>query len=390
MLKGIILKGFGIQTATILLLLTQAILAPIVMGVENYGAVIFSFTPVLFFTAIFEAVSQHATSKKIKGTFLYVLQFFFIIGFFIFVFYLFNGREFDVEIVMLLICSVSLLLSTWSQACYYSVNNLKGINKALFSSFLVSFLVLSISYLFDLKSIYMYYVMFSLSQISAFITLLLIDKYNKDERVIDFSIERTKLEFIVVWESISWRVNTILFTILFLYLVGVFHSTEVVGETKILFTVLTGLRYLSPYNTPMIHAYFKENKHGYLLVLKLTLFYFFCCLFAYFISFYLNDLFELPFVDFFVEYPAYFYIFAVVLSSNSIGSYFIFQGRYCSLVIASIMSFGLCCFLMFVNVSPDISFFSGLAGYIALLSVIEIYNRSSKKKNVRYENDFFR
>ena len=86
MLKGIILKGFGIQTATILLLLTQAILAPIVMGVENYGAVIFSFTPVLFFTAIFEAVSQHATSKKIKGTFLYVLQFFFIIGFFIFVF----------------------------------------------------------------------------------------------------------------------------------------------------------------------------------------------------------------------------------------------------------------------------------------------------------------
>ncbi|EGQ9819033.1 hypothetical protein WOC12_05040 [Vibrio parahaemolyticus] len=365
--------GAIIQLSTVFLLVIQAIMSPIIIGMAEYGKVVFLLTPVFLIAAVFEAVSQHVTIRDAKGSFNYVIKFLIFTTVLVVFFEYINNIKLGYQTIMTIICAVTLYLSTWSQACFYSKNHLFYIGKALIISFLTASVFLSISYYFDFTDMYMYYWMFILAQLSAFLYIVYVDRIN-NIYAIDFGIKKVNLNYKAIIESISWRLNTIIFTVAFIYTVGLFYTDEVVGQTKYIFTILMGLRFICPFNTPMIHAHLQKNSRSYGILLKLLVFYFVCCLFVFYGGSCLDKFFELYLISFLFEYELYFYSFAVILTSNTIGSYFVFNNKIHYLFFSSIISFASCLFLMSSGFSADYSFFIStlLYGLIVFISVLYI------------------
>ncbi|WP_318447872.1 hypothetical protein [Photobacterium leiognathi] len=368
--------GFAIQISTVLFLIIQAVISPLIIGMYEYGEVVFLLTPVFLMAAVFEAVTQHATLKKVNGSFSYVINFLLFTAVIILFFDFFNEKAIGVNTLLTLFSALALYLSTWSQSCFYSTGKYEYISKAIFVSFISACAVIFIFVIIDEKSKYMYYAVFILSQLSAFLYLMYKDY---DNEILSFSLGKYEKNYGSLFDSLSWRLNSIIYTVVFVYIVGIFYPPEIVGQTKYLFTILMGLRFACPFNTPMVHAYFKENKNGSFILIKLFAFYLFSLILLYFLGRELVYIFNLDSLSFIFDYGLYFLSFSIVLVSNAIGSYFVFNQKTSLINISSVISFLTCLSLILFGYSAEYAFSISILVYVLLVcSFVFSINRKGK------------
>ena len=368
--------GFAIQISTVLFLIIQAVISPLIIGMYEYGEVVFLLTPVFLMAAVFEAVTQHATLKKVNGSFSYVINFLLFTAVIVLIFDLFNEKAIGVNTLLTLFSALALYLSTWSQSCFYSTGKYEYISRAIFVSFISACAVIFVFVIIDEKSKYMYYAVFILSQLSAFLYLMYKDS---DNDILIFSLGKYEKNYGSLFDSLSWRLNTIIYTVVFVYIVGVFSPPEIVGQTKYLFTILMGLRFACAFNTPMVHAYFKENKNGSFILIKLFAFYFFSLVLFYFIGRELVYIFNLDSLSFILDYRLYFLSFSIVFVCNAIGSYFVFNRKTSLINLSSVISFSTCLSLILFGYSAEYAFSMSILVYVLFVcSFVFSINRKGR------------
>jgi hypothetical protein len=336
--------GALIQFITIISLVIQSILIPYLIGLDSYGMAIFVLTPVLLIASIFEPLTQHfyiSNKKSYRDDNILTYLFYFIIAIFLVqtIFFFFLSDFLAILYVLSLFLGVFFILSILVQAYSYSISKLKNIFIAHFIGLTVGLIYILFAYNLNFEGSIIYMSFFVLYQATVFIVLFKSNLAFFKTLLID--LEKTilkKIDFSLIIESLNWRIFFILYSLVFIWMVGFFYEMSVVGELKLVFTLLLGLRYLYPINTPMFHKLAHTDYKKAISILIIMLFVYYSLSFLlYFVGYFFIEFFNLNDLYFLFSYKYFFYSFPILLTSLAIGSIFSIYNKYTNILVSIIL-----------------------------------------------------
>lgn len=257
--------GVIIQASSFIMLLFQSIILPGVIGFNNYGIAVSAVLPLFLVVAILESFFVKVLDEsKSYNIFLYSLIFSCLL-FFVF---LILGNSF-VDIVFLSFLSLFFIFSMCFKFIFYSYREYGVIAYVELVSVFIYILTLVLCFFLNFLDYYVYYVsLIGYSFFSLFLYLIAINKLK-----IKFSKERISLGFLDdLFKAISWKSYQVYINIFLLFFVSLFYSVEYVGVLKVVFSVLSGFKFIIPFTLPMFSNLVNQNLNYALLKIYKILF----------------------------------------------------------------------------------------------------------------------
>jgi len=369
--------GFLIQGLTICSLLVQSIAVPLYIGFDAYGVSVYVLAPCLIAAALYEPIAQHVNFTlrgSVQVSFKYLVWFSLLTLFVQLSFSLLSDLDYRLFLLSML-CGVALLFSIFSQSIAYANGCLFLIAKSHFFGLLAFVLSAMIFIYFEVSGAFVYLAAFSASQIAIFLTISRAKasfRLNISELSL-FAWERSLVVFF--FEALAWRSFFILFSVGFVWIVAFLNGAENAGQIKILFSVLLGLRYLYPVNTPMFHSIVQDNLEKAVKLL--------CVMFALYIvagagllwvGGPLVEVLGLTKFSFLFDMPLFYYSVPVLISGMAMGSILLkIVGPLCCLILSS-TAFALSAFLLLFSTKIDLVFSAGMIFY-AITFIVSFFWR---------------
>lgn len=358
--------GFLIQVLTICNLLVQSIAVPLYIGFDEYGLSVYVLAPCLIAAALYEPIAQHVSFSlrgSVKISFKYLVWFLLLIIFAQLVF----GFLFDLNYFLSLfsmLCGAALLCSVFSQSIAYANGSLFLIAKAHFFGLLTFvFLALFLIYL-DVPGAFVYLAAFGGAQIAIFLSISC-GENKTGLNVSDLSLftwDRSLAVFF--FEALAWRSFFILFSVGFVWVVAFLNGTENAGQIKILFSVLLGLRYLYPINTPIFHSIVQEDlEKAVKLLCIMVVLYVSAGAGLLWVGEPLVRFFDLNKLNFLFDMPLFYYSIPVLISGMAMGSILLRLVGPLNCLMLSLAAFLLSAVLLFFIKKIDLVFSFGMAFY---------------------------
>jgi len=167
------------------------------------------------------------------------------------------------------------------------------------------------------------------------------------------------------FEALAWRSFFILFSVGFVWVVAFLNGTESAGQMKILFSVLLGLRYLYPVNTPMFHSIVQEDlEKAFKLLYVMFFLYVSAGAGLLWVGEPLVRLFDLSEFTFLFDMPLFYYSIPVLVSGMAMGSILLRLVGPLNCLALSSAAFLLSAILLFFSKKIDLVFSFGMAFYV--------------------------
>lgn len=373
--------GVQIQLLTFVSLVLQSFVLPLIMGIENYGAAIYSFTFCLLIAAIFEPFSQHGASFEdaIQGERLVTFSFF-VLAIIIATVqsFLYMLGSFELSVLVLSTLSGFLfLISIHVQARAYAAGKISEVASALLISTISFFIVMGGAYYFDLIAVSVYFYSFIVMQgvLAVAVCILCGGGLGFD---FNFDLRGRGAAagiFKIFYESLSWRAFFILFSLMYVWFVGYQYGMQTAGEVKVVLSCLLGARYLYPINAPMFHKLAERDIRKALKAL-VVMFVFFC--FVMECGLILGEWFahKVPIIErfsFVLDSPWFFWGAPTLLCSIAIGSIYVRLGLPSFSLGAAILGFSVSVSLLFGAVESGLSFFVGNVIFILFFILVLLW-----------------
>lgn len=312
--------GLIIQLSSLFLLFFQSIVTPYIIGLQNYGIVVTYILPLLLVTAILEPFFVKVLEENSGALFflgilssgcVVLFSYFLISDFIVFINIAFLIFFFITSLLFRSIC--------YSEFLYRKIAIVEAFSVLGYIISLVLF------YLFDRGDIFLYInSLLIYSLLSSILYFVLIGR-----RSFSFSINLNFDIFKDLLASISWKSYHIYINIVLLFFVSFFYGSERVAILKIIFSILSGLKFIIPFTLPMFYNLVKSNynvalKEIYKMIFYITLIslvlYFLGKIAVYKFSFFKTFLFVFDDILVFLAYP-------MVIISVYIGSFFVYYKR---------------------------------------------------------------
>jgi len=359
--------GFLIQALTIFNLVVQSIAVPLYIGFDEYGLSVYVLAPCLIAAALYEPIAQHVSFSlrdSIEISFKYLVWFLLLI----LVVQLGFGFLSDLDYFLFLfsmLCGMALLCSVFSQSIAYANGRLLLIAKAHFYGLLTFvFLAIFLIYL-DVSGAFVYLGAFGGAQIAILLSISCREKKVrlKISDLALFTWDRSLAVFF--FEALAWRSFFILFSVGFVWVVAFLNGTESAGQMKILFSVLLGLRYLYPVNTPMFHSIVQEDlEKAFKLLYVMFFLYVSAGAGLLWVGEPLVRLFDLSEFTFLFDMPLFYYSIPVLVSGMAMGSILLRLVGPLNCLALSSAAFLLSAILLFFSKKIDLVFSFGMAFYV--------------------------